>query len=125
MRIRHCQVMARLPARGPRWSGDCPDPSSASACAMNRTVGRLLVLCVGILIALGAFGVARLAGASCSPFTRAPCVRVLFLGNSYTYVNDLPAVFRDIARAGGQNVETAWSRTGAKRWRTTPPRRHR
>ena len=62
---------------------------------MNRSVGRLLVLCVGILIALGAFGVARLAGASCSPFTHAPCTRVLFLGNSYTYVNDLPTVFRE------------------------------
>jgi hypothetical protein len=81
---------------------------------MNRTAGRLLVLCVGLLIALGAFGVARLAGASCSPFTHAPCVRVLFLGNSYTYVNDLPAVFRDLARAGGQNVETSMVANGGE-----------
>jgi hypothetical protein len=81
---------------------------------MNRSVGRLLVLCVGILIALGAFGVARLAGASCSPFTHAPSTRVLFLGNSYTYVNDLPTVFRDLARAGGQNVETSMVANGGE-----------
>jgi hypothetical protein len=31
---------------------------------------------------------------------------VLFLGNSYTSVNDLHAVFRNIARAGGRDVET-------------------
>jgi hypothetical protein len=64
------------------------------------------VVCVGILVALGAFGLVRLAGSSCAPLSRTPCVRVLFLGNSYTYVNDLPAVFRDLARSGGQNVET-------------------
>jgi len=74
---------------------------------MNRTVWRLLVLCLGVLIGLGAFGLTRLAEASCSPFASTPCVRVLFLGNSYTYVNDLPTVFRDLARAGGQNVETS------------------
>ncbi len=73
---------------------------------MNRTVWRLFVLCLGALIGLGAFGLTRLADAACSPFVRTPCVRVLFLGNSYTYVNDLPTVFRDLARAGGQNVET-------------------
>ena len=73
---------------------------------MNRAVSRLLVLCLGILIGLGAFGAWRLADASCGPLARTPCVRVLFLGNSYTYANDLPAVFRELARGGGQNVET-------------------
>lgn len=88
---------------------------------MNRSVGRLLVLCVGILIALGAFGVARLASASCSPFTRAPCIRVLFLGNSYTYVNDLPTVFRAPGPAA-RTSKPAWLPTVAKRSPTTLPR---
>ena len=49
---------------------------------MSSTVARLLVLFLGLLIDLAAFGVTRLAGGSCSPFTHTPCVRVLFLGNS-------------------------------------------
>jgi hypothetical protein len=64
------------------------------------------VVCLGILVALGAFGLARLAGSSCTPLSRTPCVRVLFLGNSHTYVNDLPTVFRELARSDGRNVET-------------------
>jgi hypothetical protein len=31
-------------------------------------------------------------------------VRVLFIGNSYTYANDLPIVFRELARAAGRKV---------------------
>lgn len=73
---------------------------------MNRWAARLLAVCLGLLVGLGVFGAARLADATCSLFSRTPCVRVLFLGNSYTYVNDLPAVFRNIARAGGRKVET-------------------
>jgi hypothetical protein len=34
-------------------------------------------------------------------------MRVLFIGNSYTYVNDLPAVFAQLAGAGNHAVETS------------------
>jgi len=34
------------------------------------------------------------------------CTRVLFIGNSYTAVNDLPTTFADLAWAGGHRVET-------------------
>ena len=34
------------------------------------------------------------------------CTRVLFIGNSYTSVNDLPTVFARLARSGGHRVET-------------------
>ena len=81
---------------------------------MRRSVLRLIILCLGVLLALGAVGLARLAESPCSPLSRTPCVRVLFLGNSYTYVNDLPAVFRDLARAGGQNVETGMVANGGE-----------
>jgi hypothetical protein len=81
---------------------------------MNRIVPRLLVVCLGILVAFGVFGAVRLVSASCSPFSRSPCVRVLFLGNSFTYVNDLPTVFRDLARAAGQNVETSMVANGGE-----------
>ena len=35
------------------------------------------------------------------------CTRVVFLGNSYTSVNDLPTMFTDLAWSGGHRVETA------------------
>jgi hypothetical protein len=34
------------------------------------------------------------------------CLRILFVGNSYTYVNDLPGMFAQLAKAGGRRVET-------------------
>jgi uncharacterized protein DUF4886 len=33
------------------------------------------------------------------------CTRVLFVGNSYTTVNDLPSVFASLARSGGHRVQ--------------------
>ncbi|MBI3168031.1 MAG: hypothetical protein HYZ22_06105 [Chloroflexi bacterium] len=33
------------------------------------------------------------------------CLRVLFVGNSYTYVNNLPNTFSELARSGGHQVE--------------------
>ncbi len=81
---------------------------------MNRIAARLLVLVLGVLVAVGAFGAVRLANTACNPFSRTACVRVLFLGNSFTYVNDLPTVFRDLARAAGQNVETSMVANGGE-----------
>jgi hypothetical protein len=81
---------------------------------MNRLASRLLVAGTGVLLALGVFGAVHLAGAGCSPLSRTACVRVLFLGNSFTYVNDLPAVFRDLARAGGRNLDTTMVANGGE-----------
>ena len=35
------------------------------------------------------------------------CLRVLFVGNSLTFVNDLPTTFSELARSGGHKVEVA------------------
>jgi hypothetical protein len=80
----------------------------------NRRRSLLLVLGLAAVIGLGAIGVAHATAESCSPFARGECVRVLFLGNSYMYVNDLPAVFRHLARAGGRNVETGMVANGGE-----------
>jgi hypothetical protein len=40
------------------------------------------------------------------------CTRVLFIGNSYTFVNDLPNMFAILARAGGHKVEVGMSAQG-------------
>ena len=90
------------------------DPAAHARPVMNRITSRLLVLGLGALVALGVFGAIRFAGSACSPFSRTPCVRVLFLGNSFTFVNDLPTVFRDLARASGQNVETSMVANGGE-----------
>jgi len=39
-------------------------------------------------------------------FTWGSCTRVLFIGNSYTGVNDLPTTFADLAWAEGHRVDT-------------------
>jgi hypothetical protein len=36
-----------------------------------------------------------------------PCQHVLFIGNSYTYVNDLPAMFVRLARSGGHAIDAS------------------
>lgn len=81
---------------------------------MNRIVPRLLAVCLAILIGLGVFGAVQFASTSCNPFAQSPCVRVLFLGNSFTYVNDLPSVLRDLARAAGRNIETRMVANGGE-----------
>lgn len=43
----------------------------------------------------------------------APCTRILFLGNSYTSVNDLPTMFADLAWSGGHRVKTGVQAPGA------------
>ena len=40
------------------------------------------------------------------------CVRVLFIGNSYTFVNDLPAMLTELARSGGRTLETGMAASG-------------
>ena len=40
------------------------------------------------------------------------CTRVLFIGNSYTMVNDLPTTFMNLARSGGHKTEVGMSAQG-------------
>ena len=67
---------------------------------------RLFVFFLFITFALG--GCAALLPCSDDP----QCQRVLFIGNSYTYVNDLPATFTKLAQAGAQRVETGMAAEG-------------
>jgi hypothetical protein len=46
------------------------------------------------------------------PGAPAPCQRILFIGNSYTYVNDLPAMFARLAWSGGHAVQTGMQAQG-------------
>lgn len=42
----------------------------------------------------------------CSNYPNEKCTRILFIGNSYTYVNDLPGLFAELAKSGKHLVET-------------------
>lgn len=50
--------------------------------------------------------------ASCRDTQDTSCTRVLFIGNSYTFVNDLPNTFAKLARSGGHKVEVGMSSQG-------------
>jgi hypothetical protein len=73
--------------------------------ALLRTRSILIVAGVGAVVTLGLLILQMNHG--CPDQEPGPtCTRVLFIGNSYTSVNDLPAMFANLARSGGHRVET-------------------
>ena len=86
-------------------------PSGAGSRLLRTAlIGAIVV----VLSGAGLLGALNYLDASCNPLGRVACTRVLFVGNSYTYVNDLPTVFRHLARAAGENVETAMVAQGGE-----------
>jgi hypothetical protein len=77
------------------------DPGSLVTNPLRLVIG-LTGAAAAALVLLALSG---LAGCS-NPADSRPCTRVLFVGNSYTSVNDLPTVFAELARSGGHRVET-------------------
>jgi hypothetical protein len=84
-------------------------PERASAVPADRApwLPRVLFIVIG------------LAAAACSSTEaciRGPgggsCLHILFIGNSYIYLNDLPHTFAQLARAGGRRVETGVAAQG-------------
>lgn len=72
---------------------------------MTRTKAIALIAAVVGLVGFGALLIKGQQG--CASLTEASgCTRVLFIGNSYTFVNDLPATFADLAHSGGHRVES-------------------
>lgn len=50
---------------------------------------------------------------SCSPRCEDDsCLRILFIGNSYTFVNNLPATLTELAESGGHQIETGMAAEG-------------
>jgi hypothetical protein len=69
---------------------------------------RFLIACLLLLVPLGCSG-----SAGCgAPGDSTGCTRVLFIGNSYTLANDLPAMFAKLAKSGGRRVETGMTADG-------------
>jgi hypothetical protein len=59
-----------------------------------------------VLLVLSALAGCAGPAPTCAP-QDGSCIRILFVGNSYTSVNDLPGTFASLARAGGHAVEAA------------------
>jgi hypothetical protein len=60
-----------------------------------------------VIIGLVAGGLSVAGGSGCGVPADSSCLRVLFVGNSYTSTNDLPGTFAGLVRAGGRHVEVA------------------
>jgi hypothetical protein len=69
------------------------------------------LLCACLVIMLAASGCAPEDNCHSLQNT-GPVVRILFIGNSYTYVNDLPGMFTKLACSGGHQVETGMAAEG-------------
>jgi hypothetical protein len=70
---------------------------------------RLRAVLIGLTIAVPAAAIALpqfgLFGNPGCGLPMTTCTRVLFIGDSYTYVNDLPATFADLAWSAGYRVD--------------------
>jgi hypothetical protein len=88
---------------------------SAARPSGNRRFRAVLIAAVAGALVLG-LGLPQLGlwgNPGCGlPF--AGCTRVLFIGDSYTYVNDLPTTFADLAWASGRRVDAVTLATGGE-----------
>lgn len=73
-----------------------------------RHVAKVLV--AGLLLTTSACG----SSSSGSCTDGKSCTRILFLGNSYTFVNDLPAMLTDMAGHGGHGIDYQTIATGGE-----------
>jgi hypothetical protein len=76
-----------------------PRGSAAARPGRRRAIGRLVL---GAVLAASA-ATCTGSGDPCGP-DPSGCVRILFIGNSYTYVNDLPATVAKLAASSGHRV---------------------
>jgi hypothetical protein len=83
-------------------AGEHARPRSGRRPPLTRLL--ILALVSALLGAVGTIAVGRIPNCAFTP--AAQCTRVLFIGNSYTSVNDLPGTFARLAASGGHRVET-------------------
>ena len=69
-----------------------------------KTGVRFLVLSLALILAASLTACGPI---HCGNDLNDDCLRVLFVGNSLTFVNNLPTTFSELARSGGHKVEVA------------------
>jgi hypothetical protein len=82
------------------------DPVARPAPRRGRVTPAFLGLLAVLVVALAVAGAAASRWGTGCTFAGDRCLRVLFIGNSYTSVNDLPGTFARLAASGGHAVET-------------------
>ena len=79
-----------------------------TAATRRRMPVSFVLLVLVLVVFAGSVAVALVTRLPACQFTPADqCTRVLFIGISYTFVNDLPGTFARLAASGGHTVETA------------------
>jgi len=92
--------------------GSKPSLSPPRAVRSTTHYNKIIRGCALVAI-LGLLTVGYLSTGGCHTMPGAGvCSRILFIGNSYTSVNDLPTVFTKLAWAGGHRVETGMMAEG-------------
>jgi hypothetical protein len=81
---------------------------------MTETFRARARLLAGLLVLAGLLSVAACGGAPGPACGSGACTRVLFLGNSYTYVNDLPSTFARLAGSAGRPVQVSMVANGGE-----------
>ena len=104
---------AALPDTGNEADAREAPKASQPVIARSKLVRLRVILIGALLAALGLLAWAYLSTPRCIPLPgRGACTRVLFIGNSYTYTNELPLVFAKLAQSGGHQVETGMAAQG-------------
>lgn len=75
---------------------------------LDHHMKRLLIVFLCLAIFISAAGCSSFKPCSEDP----SCTRVLFIGNSYTYFNDLPGTFASLAKSGKHRVEAGMAAEG-------------
>jgi hypothetical protein len=80
------------------------DAARSTGYRWRRLPGSAAALAASLVLLI-AGGCGGSAAPTCPAGSGSGCTRVLFLGNSYTYVNDLPSTFAQLAQSGGMPVQ--------------------
>jgi hypothetical protein len=81
---------------------------------MTKTIRARIRLLAGFLVLTSVLSIAACGGAPGPTCGSGACTRVLFLGNSYTYVNDLPSTFARLAGSAGRPVQVSMVANGGE-----------
>src|ERR1041385_4583116 len=82
------------------------------ACVCKQSFGESALMKRFLLLLMLLFVLCSCSFATNCTAQDASCTRVLFIGNSYTFVNDLPNTFAKLAKAGGHKVEVGMAAQG-------------